>query len=132
MSSAVIGQTGSVVLSDDSVWHPVSQKRAVRYRIVGRNARYRAEVIGPFHSRLYGACSYGTTKDRAKVALKNRLMNSYGYHGFMLLSGVDESDTVGLSAVEIWHRANNPQREALKNLIPAPITLREAIGSAGM
>ena len=132
MANAVIGQTGKVVLSDDSVWHPVSRKRTVRYRIVGRKHRYRAEVIGPFHSKLYGTCSYGTTKNRAKAALQRSLMNNHGYHGFMLLSAVDESDTVGLSAVEIWHRANNPQREQLKNMIAVPITLHDLIGSAGM
>jgi len=128
VKSAVIGQTGKTVLSDDAIWFPRSRKRTLRYRYVGakKGYRHRAEIIGPFHSRLYGVCAYGTTRERAKVALQRRLANDYRYLGHLIFSDVDESDIAGLSAVEIWHRANNIERAALENAIGVPIRFPES------
>jgi hypothetical protein len=130
MKSAVIGQTGKTVLSDDAIWFPRSRRRTLRYRYVkskvGDSFRYRAEVIGPFHSRLYGVCSYGTTKTRAKAELQLRLANDYRYLGHLMFSDVDESDIAGLSAIEIWHKANNIERAALGNAIGVPIRFPES------
>jgi len=62
----VIGQTGRVALSDEAIQYKLSRKRTVRYWYVKCAHGYRAEVVGPFHSRTYGACGFGTTKKRAK------------------------------------------------------------------
>lgn len=91
----VMGQTGRTVLSDDTIQYKVAQKRTIRYRYVKMTVGYRAEVVGPFHSRTYGVCSFGTKKTSAKNALKLRLANDYGYLGVMLFSDVDTADNVG-------------------------------------
>jgi len=127
-----MGQTGRVVLSEEAIQYKLSKKRTVRYWYVKCAHGYRAEVVGPFHSRTYGACSFGTTKKRAKVALERNLGNNYGYIGKLMFSDVDEADTIGLSPAEVWHRANNDEREALKNADARPITAHDACGSAGM
>lgn len=96
-----------------------STKRAVRYMIVrmGRN-NYRADIVGPFHSTLYGVCGFGTTRAMAKVELKRNLANNYGFIGSVLLTTKDEADNVG-----VWYSDEmTPER---------PITLLEACGSAG-
>jgi len=99
MGRNVIGQTGKMTLSEDGVLYNVSKKRTVRYwykkHKVGSRTFWYAEVIGPFHSRLYGTCAFGTTKARAKVALKDVLGREHGYLGHLLLSDTDTSDTVG-------------------------------------
>ena len=118
----VIGQTGRVVLSDGTTQYKLSKKRTVRYRYMKYTHGYRAEVVGPFHSRTYGACSFGTKKSSAKAALKRNLSNNYGYIGIMLFSDVDEADNVG----------RMDERLLDENATARPITSHECCGSAGM
>lgn len=115
----VIGQTGTTVLSDEKIQYKLAQKRTVRYRYKKYKNGYRAEVIGPFHSKVYGACSYGTKKTSAKKALERRLANSYGYIGHLLFSDHDESDNVG----RVYADDDRPA---------SPISTCVAIGSAGI
>jgi hypothetical protein len=121
MAKSVIGQTGKTVLSDNMIQFKASYKKTVRYRYQKMTHGWLAQVIGPFHSRLYGACSFGTLKRWAKVALKNRLGKEYGYIGTMLFSDVDTSDTVG----EVDSRLLD------EGQLAHPITLGELIGQAG-
>lgn len=96
MRNKVIGQTGSVVLSDDSIFRNRSAKRTVRYQYQKVKLGWIAWVCGPFHSRTYGAQGYGSSKKWAKAALQRRLANDYRYLGNLMFSDVDESDTVGI------------------------------------
>jgi hypothetical protein len=122
--------------SEEQHNYRAAKKRAVRYWYVltirtKHGNRYRAEIVGPFHSRLYGTCSYGATKALAKARLKATLANDYGFLGTMLLANKDESDTVGLSASELLRRTNNVQRKVLPHSSRRPISALEAVGSAG-
>lgn len=121
MAHNVIGQTGRAVLSDDSIKFKASYKKTVRFWYVKMRIGWLAVVIGPFHSRLYGASSYGTSKDLAEAALQRRLGNEYGYIGLMLFSDVDTSDTVG----EVNSRLLDDRQLA------HPISIGELVGSAG-
>lgn len=94
--NTVIGQTGSVVLSDETIHRKLSRKRTVRYQYTRVKHGWTTWVSGPFHSRTYGACGFGTDKRRSKAALQRRLANSYRYLGHMLFSDVDEADKVGI------------------------------------
>jgi len=114
--TAVIGQTGRMVLSggkgkDGVVRYKISKRRCVRYRFQKVKHGWYAIVCGPFHSKLYGACAFAAdkatidgkrrssasdTKKRARDALRRRLANSYGFLGNLLLSAVDDADTVGI------------------------------------
>ncbi len=96
-----------------------STKRAVRYMMIrmGRSS-YRADIVGPFHSALYGVCGFGTTRARAKVALQRNLANNHGFIGSVLLTVNDEADNVGVR----YPNEMTPER---------PITIMEAVGSAG-
>lgn len=132
MANHVIGQTGKAVLSEGIVWYKVGKKRTVRYRYVKTAHGFRAEVIGPFHSVLYGACAYGTKRKSAKAALQRRLANSYGYFGCLMLSDIDSADATGLSPAELYHKSNNETRKILFGTEARPISLQEAIGQAGM
>ena len=106
MKRRVIGQTGSMVISDEGIAYDRSRARTVRYqyrKIVqsDKNGKvigtcWIAWVCGPFHSRTYGVQGYGASRKRAKAALQRRLSNDYGYLGHLLFSDVDESDTVGV------------------------------------
>lgn len=106
MGREVIGQTGSVVLSDDLVNRTQAQMRTVRYRHVQIRTLskvtglyydgWMCEVIGPFHDKVYGTMCYGTTQERSKAALKAYLSDNLGYHGNLMLSDEDASDTVGI------------------------------------
>lgn len=96
MKSAVMGQTGKVVLSDDKIQHKISHKRTVRYQYTQVKHGWNAWVCGPFHSRTYGACGFGTNRKRAKAALEANLADNYGYHGNTMFSDVDEADNVGI------------------------------------
>jgi len=91
----VIGQTGTVVLSDDAIYRKQTRKRTVRYQYTKVKSGFMAWVCGPFHSRTYGVCSFGATKIQSKAALKVRLAKDYGYLGHMMFSDVDEADMVG-------------------------------------
>ncbi len=97
----VIGQTGSVDLSDASLHRAMSRGRTARYSYIvlsypnGRK-HYLASVNGPFHSRTYGATGFGTDKVSAKEALQRRLANDYRYFGGLRLSAQDTSDSVGI------------------------------------
>ena len=124
-------RTNPPAASDEKKDYRSARKRAVRYWYVKSGCGYRAEVVGPFHSRLYGTCGFGTNKIRAKARLKSNLANNYGFLGTMLLTDKDEADNVSMSAAEIWHRANNAEREALENADERPINAMECIGSAG-
>lgn len=101
-----------------------STKRAVRYRYVAMfnsTRQYRAEIIGPFHSALYGLCGFGTTKARAKAELKRNLANNHGFIGTMLVSDKDEADTVGLLDRDLIDAHTSP----------CPISFQDLIGAAG-
>lgn len=96
MKSAVVGQTGKIVLSANIIQYKQSKKRMVRYQYTKLSDKWMAWVCGPFHSRTYGAPGFGTNKKRAKAALRDNLARNYGYLGIMMFSDVDESDTVGI------------------------------------
>lgn len=117
--------------SDEQNEYRTGKRRAVRYMFTKVSWGYRAEVVGPFFSKLYAVCGYGTTKGRAKVALERYLASDYGFIGTMLLSTIDEANTIGLSAAEKWHRANNVERESLRNADVRPITSLACVGTAG-
>lgn len=96
MRNEVIGQTGRVVLSDDAIFRKLSQKRTVRYQYTTMGRKLiMAWVCGPFHSRTYGACGFGTTRITAKAALQRNLANGYRYFGHIMFSDVDTADNVG-------------------------------------
>ncbi len=122
MRNAVIGQTGKVVLSDAQIQHKLSDKRTIRYQYQKIKHGWIAWVCGPFHSRTYGVCSFGTSKVWAKAALERTLRSSYGYCGNLIFSDVDEADNVG----QVSHRLSE------SNATARPITQLEAVGSAGM
>ena len=117
----VIGQTGRMALSDEAIQYKLSRKRTVRYRYVKCDYGYRTEVVGPFHSVLYGACGFGTKKSLAKAALERNLANNYGYIGKMMFSDVDEADNVGRVDPRLLD----------ENATSRPISNGELIGSAG-
>jgi hypothetical protein len=97
------------------------KRRAVRFWYMKTPWGYRAEIVGPFHSKLYGMCAFGRSKVSAKAQLKSRLARNFGFIGTMLLSDKDEADTVGL-----------PDRNATdSNTSACPITLQELCGAAG-
>lgn len=114
----VIGQTGSTVLSDEKIQYRTDKKRAVRYWIVKVPSGYRAEVVGPFHSKLYGTCSFATSRKRAKQALADNLARNFGHVGTMFLSAIDEADKVGT------YRPSATTSDR-------PISKSELVGSAG-
>lgn len=118
----VIGQTGTTVLSDEKIFFKIAKKREVRYWYVKCQHGYRAEVVGPFHSALYGTCGFGTKKSTAKVALQRNLANNRGYIGRMIISDVDEADNVGIV----------DERLLDANATARPITRHDACASAGM
>lgn len=121
MRNTVIGQTGSIVLSDATMQLRVDKKRTVRYQYTKVKHGWTAWVCGGFHSRTYGATSFGTSKKWAKIALYWNLQNNYGYIGNMMFSDIDESDTVVKHSVSILDDRN-----------AVPITMAKARGSAGM
>lgn len=96
-----------------------SSRRAVRYMIVRMGKHYyRAHIVGPFHSSLYGVCGFGTSRGMAKAELKRNLANNHGFIGSVLLTSKDEADNIGVR----YPDELTPER---------PITLLEACGSAG-
>lgn len=119
----VIGQTGRTVLSDTVLQFKSARKKTVRYNYVRVRNGFLCQVIGPFHSALYGTCSFATRKSRAKAALQRRLMNDYRYFGCMMFSDVDDADNVGKCDKRLWDDANPG----------APITKNsgELVGAAG-
>ena len=125
MRNAVIGQTGRGTLSDDTLFHKQSAKRTVRYRHtkirIKGHVYYRTDVVGPFHSRLYGVSVIRTKKSRSKAALQDLLARSYGYFGRIMLSDVDDADVIGLSPLELWRRSNKVERELLQIQAPGPV-----------
>lgn len=82
---AVIGQTGTVILSDHVLHHKRSSKRTVRYQYTKVKDGWTCWVSGPIHSRMYGAMCFGPKKERAKASLQRNLANNYRYFGTMLL-----------------------------------------------
>lgn len=122
MRNAVIGQTGRVILSDETIMFTRQRRRTVRYQYTKVQCGWTAWVCGPFHSRTYGVSGFGTKKYRAKAALQRILANDYGYIGKMLFSDVDESDTVGIVEPRLLDEYVEPH----------PITFADACGSAGM
>jgi len=121
---AVMGQTGRVVLSDTVLQFKSARKKTVRYNYVRVENGWLAQVIGPFHSALYGTCSFATRKFRAKAALQRRLMNDYRYFGCMLFSDVDDADNVGNVDLRLWDQISSGR--------PITKTPGELIGTAGM
>lgn len=122
MAHSVIGQTGTTVLSEDKIKYKLAKKRTVRYRYEKLSGvGFLAVVIGPFHSRTYGAVGFGVRKSSAKKALIRTLANHYNYLGIVLFSDVDEADNVGINRASI-----SDDRK------PVPITSLAALGSAGM
>lgn len=113
MRNRVIGQTGSMLLSDDTRLLVKGKRRIVRYHYDKVKSGWLAWVCGPFHSRTYGACGFGTSKVRAKETLQNNLAHNYGYIGNLLFSDVDEGDNVG----------DIDNRLVADNAIAAPVTV---------
>lgn len=123
MKRTVIGQTGSgkIALSDESIAYKMSQKRTARYRYERCGSGWIAVVIGPFHSRLYGANSYGTKRSVALDALKRSLANNYSYIGRLMLSAIDDADDIGRC----------DQRLLDVNVSARPKTKHELCGASG-
>ena len=122
MRNAVIGQTGKVVLSDDAIHRKIGRRRTVRYQYTKLpDGIWMTWVCGPFHSRTYGVCGFGTGKRRAKAALQDNLARNYRYLGTMMFSDVDEADMVGIV----------DERLLDDNAIARPITFAELVGAAG-
>ena len=119
--SGVIGQTGSIVLSDDGLMRVRGMKRTVRYRYEKMRDGWLCVVIGPFHSVMYGACSYGTKRTSAKKALVRRLGNQFCYIGRLLFSDVDAADRIGIV----------DDRTIADGTTSRPITKNVLVGSAG-
>ncbi len=92
MANAVIGQTGSIVLSDSDVKRGSSGGRTLRYQYEKLGRSWMAWICGPLHSRMYGACGFGTTKAQTKKALSRTLANNHGYFGNLIFSDVDDAD----------------------------------------
>ena len=96
MRNTVVGQTGSVALSDEGLKRKLSRSRTVRYQYTKVKSGWTAWVCGPFHSRTYGVQSFGIKRPLAKAALQRRLANDHQYLGHTLYSDVDEADNVGV------------------------------------
>ena len=122
MKNAVRGQTGTVVLSDEANQYRLNEKRIVRYQHIRVRCGFIAWVCAPFHSRMYGASSYGTTQKKAKAALQRNLANNYRYIGHVKFSVTDEADKVGIV---------NP-RLLDHDELTRPITLQEACATTGV
>lgn len=122
MRHQVMGQTGTTVLSDDTIMYKKEQKRTVRYQYQKVKHGWMCVVVGPFHSRTYGVNGFGTTKSRSKVELERRLANDYRYLGNLMFSDQDESDTVGIPDSRLWELW-------VRN---CPISRSEAVGTAGL
>lgn len=120
----VMGQTGRVVLSDTMLQFKSGRAKTVRYNYVRVPNGFLCQVIGPFHSALYGACSFATRKFRAKAALQRRLANDYRYFGCMMFSDVDDADNVGNVDLRLWDQISSGR--------PITKTPGELIGTAGM
>ncbi len=95
MKNVVIRQTGSSVLSDTIIQQKLSRERTIKYQYQKVKHGWAAWVCGPFQSRTYGVCGFGTVKPLAKASLQRRLANDYRYIGNMMYSDVDEADEVG-------------------------------------
>jgi len=120
--NGILGQTGRQGLSDTAIDHKIAEKRTVRYQFTKVQHGWNAWVCAPFHSRTYGAVGFGTTKEKARKALRARLADNYGYCGHIMFSDVDAADNVGEVDIRLWDdRADN-----------RPISLREACGAAGV
>ncbi len=120
----VIGQTGRTVLSDSVIQFKSARNKTARYNYVKVPNGFLCQVIGPFHSALYGTCSFATRKVRAKAALQRRLMNDYRYFGCLLFSDVDDADNVGKVDLRLWDQISSGR--------PIIKTPGELIGTAGM
>lgn len=96
MGRKVIGQTGTTVLSVDKVKYKGAKKRTVRYQTQKVDNYYWAFVVGPFHSPYYGTIGFGVSRKSAILSLQKTLSDNLGYHGHLLLSDIDEADTVGI------------------------------------
>ncbi len=118
--SYIIGQTGSIVLSDDGLIRARGMKRTVRYRYEKMRLGWLCVVVGPFHSAMYGACSYGTKRTSAKKALVRRLGNRFGYIGRLMFSDVDAADKAGIVDIR-----------TTVGVAASPITRRDLVGNAG-
>lgn len=96
--SHVIGQTGRSVLSDETIQYARDKRRTLKYWLHRsyRSGRWTVDIIGPFHSPMYGVCGSGSDKKTAMSDILRRLANEYGYIGRLMLSDIDESDTVGI------------------------------------
>jgi hypothetical protein len=122
MRNVVIGQTGRIPLSEEAIQHKLGRKRTVRYQYQRTKHGWIAWVCGPFHSRTYGACAFGTDKIRSKAALQRRLANDYRYLDHMLYSDVDDADNVG----NVDERLLDPQATA------RPLIFADLVGATGM
>ena len=121
-TSKVIGQTGQGVLSDDTVQYKQLGKRTVRYQYTKLSGLWMAWVCGPFHSRTYGVCGFGTAKRTAKAALQRRLADDFGHIGLLMFSAVDDADNIRKIGVRI--RSDYPVQ-------PIPITADDVRGFGG-
>lgn len=125
-------RTNPPTISDEKNEYRAAQKRDVRFWVKKCPKGYRATVVGPFFSALYGVNGFGTTHRRAEAALKRALLRTHNYIGRLVGTDKDDADNVGLSVSEKWHKANNAEREVMRTLSANPITMAEAVGSAGM
>jgi len=107
--------------SDERNEYRTSLRRALRYRYVKMKVGYRAEVVGPFHSAMYGTCSFGTKRKSAKAALQRRLVCEFGFIGTLRIVGRDESDTVGIVNKALIN----------ENASGGPIGWTDLVGKAG-
>lgn len=83
--NSVIGQTGSVVLSDNSRRRQATKSRTVRYSVVRKSARrFELSVCSPPCSRMLGLTVYGSTLELSVMRLKVLLANDYRYFGRLI------------------------------------------------
>lgn len=98
--NSVVGQTGSVVLSDDSVQRRAAKARTVRYTMVRKSARrIELSVCSPPYSRMLGLTIYGSTLARAVMRLKVTLANDYRYFGGLVMES-DKKPKVTMADAE--------------------------------
>ncbi len=114
MAGRIIRQTGTTVLSDDSVRLKQDRQRTVKYTAVRKTERrFEVTVCSPKYSRMYGETAYGNTIDTAVARLRARLEFEHQYYGTLLLLGCavitpTKEDVRPLGGYREWGKVNGP------------------------
>lgn len=72
----------------------INKRTTLCYRVQRspKTKQWHAEIIGPFHHRLYGTCASASSENLAVERLKKTLLLD-GWLGRITLSDIDEADT---------------------------------------